>query len=168
MRKIAFILVIGFIASCTNHEVKIPEQSEMYEFASPVNVNEDGTEIYLNGFFKDVNLIDSVVAQNYITDLSSDKNWLKILPTENTKAVEELIIWINGNPYSIIILLDKKVEYTFQFNPKGKQYKSVQLAGNLNSWTPSENFIFEDNVWKYKVKLAPGKYHYQLSGHFDR
>ena len=162
MRKIAFLLIIGFIVACTNQELKIPEQPEMYEFASPVNINEDGTEIYLNGFFKNVDLIDSVITQNYITDLSTDKNWLKILPTEKTKAVEKLTVWINGNSYAIIILFDKKVEYTFQFNPKGKQYKSVQLAGNLNSWTPSENFILQDNVWEFKIKLAPGKYHYQL------
>ena len=162
MKKIALLLVMGFVVGCTNQGLKIPEQSEMYEFASPVYTSEDGTEIYLNGYFKNVDLIDSVISLNYNTELASDKNWVKILPTEYTKVVEDITVWINDYPYSIIILLDKKIEYTFQFNPNDKQYKSVQVAGNINSWTLGENFILEDNIWKYKIKLAPGKYHYQL------
>ncbi|MDA3953319.1 MAG: alpha-amylase family glycosyl hydrolase [Bacteroidales bacterium] len=163
MKNIIIILVIVIVASCSNNEVKIPQQSKMYEFASPVYTSEEGTEIYLNGFFKNVDLIDSVYSQNYTTELSLDKKWLVISPTENTKSVEDLTVWINGYNYTIIILFDKKTEYTFQFNPNGKQYKSVQIKGNFNSWTPSENFILEDSIWKYKVKLAPGKYHYQLA-----
>lgn len=162
MRQIAFLLIIGFITGCTKHELNIPEQSDMYEFASVIYANEDSTDIYLNGFFKDINSIDSVTNPNYSINLSNDKNWLNILPKANVKAIEELKVWISGVPYSMVILLNKKVEYTFQFNPEGEKYETIQVAGNLNSWTPSENFILEDNIWKYKIKLAPGKYHYQL------
>ena len=164
MKKITLIFLTVVIAftSCIKNNTEIPENSEMYEFASPVYASEEGTDIFLDGYFKKTDLIDSVTIINYTTNLTEDKKWLKISPSENARAIEKLTFWIDNYPYSLVILLDKKVEYTILFDPKGKQYKSVQVVGNINSWTPGENFIFEDNIWKYKLKLAPGKYHYQL------
>lgn len=162
MKKLVLIITIGFILGCTNQELKIPEQSEMYDFATPVYANEDGAEIYLNGYFKDVDLIDSITSINYTIELASEKNWVKIYPTEKAELLESLSVWIKGYSYSIIILLDKKINYTFQFDPNEKQVKSIQIAGTINSWTPSKNFVLNNGIWDYNVKLTPGKYHYQM------
>ncbi len=54
------------------------------------------------------------------------------------------------------------MNYTFELNDDKKQYHSVQVVGSFNNWTPSGDFLLEDNVWKYSLKLSPGKYQYQL------
>ncbi len=164
MKKIILIVLTVVIAftSCIKNNTKIPIDSEMYEFASPVYASEEGTDIFLNGYLKKADLIDSVTIINYTADLTKDKKRLKISPSENARAIEKLTVWINSYSYSLVILLDKKVEYTIQFDPKNRDYKTVQIAGNFNAWTPGENFILKEGVWKYKLKLAPGKYHYQL------
>ena len=162
MRKLFFLFIIALLSSCSEKELQFPEHSELYETASPVYVSEDGTDIYLNGYFKEIQKIDSVSNSNYDIVLSDDMNWLKVTPTDQAKAVEKLSVWISGTAYEIILLLDKKIEHSFLLDPKGKKIESVQIAGSFNSWTPSENFYKEENLWKYMIRLAPGKYHYQL------
>ena len=80
MKKITLFILTLIIAftSCVKNNMNIPENSEMYDFASPIYCNENGTEIYLNGYFKNVQLIDSVINQNYITELSFDKKRVKL------------------------------------------------------------------------------------------
>lgn len=162
MKKFAILLFVIALLSCSQEGVKFPDTSEMYEIGSPVYMNENGKEIYLDGFFKDVNLIDSVTNSHFDLKISEDKKWISATPTDKTNPVENLNVWINGYSYSIVVLMNKKIEYTFQFDPKNEKINSVQVSGNFNSWTPSDNFTLEDNIWKYKLKLAPGKYHYQL------
>jgi glycosidase len=162
MKNLLIIFFIFFSFACTQQKVTIPEQSEMYELALPVYVSEKGQEIALNGIFKNPEKIDSVIIPGYNYKLSKKNEYIQIIPKSDTKPVENLKIWIKGYPYSLILLFDKKVNYTFKLKDDKKQYHSVRIAGNFNNWTPSDDFLLEDNVWKYSIKLSPGKYHYQL------
>ncbi|MFP4024022.1 MAG: alpha-amylase family glycosyl hydrolase [Thiohalospira sp.] len=162
MKKLLIVLLILFNLGCTKQKLNIPEKSEMFELALPVYVNENGQEIALNGIFKNTEDIDSVTITGYKYTLSDKNEFIEITPAKETKPAEELKVWIDGYSYSIILLLDQKVEYTFQLKDDKKQYHSVQVAGSFNDWTPSESFKIEDNEWRYSVKLSPGKYQYQL------
>src|SRR6056297_556874 len=162
MKNLSIIFLIIFSFACTQQELTIPEKSEMYEPALPVYVSEEGQEIALNGIFKNIKEIDSVSIKNYKYTLSGNHELIQITPTQDTKPIETLTIWIEGYPYSILLLFDQKVNYTFALNDDKKQYHSVQVVGNFNNWTPSDKFLLEDGVWNYSVKLSPGKYHYQL------
>ena len=54
------------------------------------------------------------------------------------------------------------MEYTITFDPKGKDYKTVAMAGNFNGWTPGNTTFEQDgDVWKSTVNLNPGAYQYQ-------
>ena len=162
MKKLLIIFLIALSFACTRQKLTIPEKSEMYELALPVYVSEEGQEIALNGIFKNINKIDSVSIKGYIYNLSDNHELIQITPTQDTKPIETLTIWIEGYPYSILLLFDQKVNYTFALNDDKKQYHSVQVVGNFNNWTPSDKFLLEDGVWNFSVKLSPGKYHYQL------
>jgi len=162
MKHLPIIFLIIFSFACTQQELTIPEKSEMYELALPVYVSDKGQEIALDGIFKNINKIDSVSIKGYNYNLSDNLELIKITPTPDTKPIETLTIWIEGYPYSIILLFDQKVNYTFELNDDKKQYHSVQVVGNFNNWTPSGDFLLKDDVWKYSLKLSPGKYHYQL------
>ncbi|MGM0504426.1 MAG: alpha-amylase family glycosyl hydrolase [Bacteroidota bacterium] len=162
MKNLPIIFLIIFSFACTQQELTIPEKSEMYELALPVYVSEEGQEIALDGVFKNINKIDSVSIKGYNYNLSDNFELIQITPTTDTKPIETLTIWIEGYPYSILLLFDQKVNYTFELNDDKKQYHSVQVVGSFNNWTPSGDFLLEDNVWKYSLKLSPGKYQYQL------
>ncbi|HSH51340.1 MAG TPA: alpha-amylase family glycosyl hydrolase [Bacteroidales bacterium] len=162
MKKLLIIFLIIFSFACTQQQLNIPEKSEMYELALPVYVSEKGQEIALNGIFKNIDKIDSLSITGYNYNLSDNNEFIQMTPTPDTKPFETLTIWIEGYPYSILLLLDKKADYTFRLNDDKKQYHSVQVAGSFNDWSPSDDFMLEDNVWKYSLKLSPGKYHYQL------
>ncbi len=162
MRNLLIILLILFVYGCSNQKLNIPEKTEMYEPALPVYVSEGGQEIFLNGIFKNIERIDSVSVYGYSYHLSEKKDYIQIKPKSEANPVEELEVWIDGYPYSLILLLDKKVDYTFNLNDDKKQYHSVQVAGSFNDWTPSKNFLIKDDMWDYSLKLTPGKYHYQL------
>lgn len=162
MKKLLIVLLILFSFGCTKQKLNIPEKSEMHEVALPVYINEEGQEIALEGIFKNSGKIDSVSVVSYNYNLSDNNEYIKLSPTAKTNPIETLNIWIEGYSYSIILLLDKKVDYTFQLKDDKKQYHSVQVAGSFNDWTPSEGFMLEDNEWRYSVKLSPGKYQYQF------
>lgn len=54
----------------------------------------------------------------------------------------------------------------FNFKPEGKPAK-IFLAGNFNSWNPSDpKFLLKndspDGMWSITVKLAPGTYQYKF------
>ncbi len=161
--NLSFLIVLISLFGCSKSvELNIPEISEMYEASGPVYVNEEGSEIYLNGYFKQVEKIDSVKLANYNFELSKDRKWLNVKPTENSPALEELKVWMKGYSYSIILLYVKKVQYNFTFDSKGTIYKQVQLVGSFNSWTPSESLINENGLWTATLKLSPGRYQYQI------
>lgn len=162
MKKLLIVLLILFSLGCTKKKLNISEKSEMHEVALPVYINEEGQEIALEGIFKNSGKIDSVSVVGYNYNLSDNNEYIKLSPAAKTNPIETLNIWIEGYLYSIILLLDKKVDYTFQLKDDKKQYHSVQVAGSFNDWTPSENFMLEDNEWRYSVKLSPGKYQYQF------
>ena len=165
MNKINLFIAIAFFSlwGCNKSvELNIPETSEMYEVSGPVYINTEGSDIYLNGFFKQVEKIDSVILLNYSSKLSEDKKWIHVSPIENTPALEKMDVYIDGYDYSIILLYEKKINYSLTFDPKGINYQNVQIAGSFNSWTPSEKFIKDGEIWKTTLVLSPGKYQYQL------
>lgn len=156
------ILLISLFSCSKSVELNIPESSEMYEVSGPVYINPEGSDIYLNGYFRQVEKIDSVVTPNYTSKLSEDKKWVQVKPLENTPALEKMHVFIDGVSYSIILLYEKKINYTLAFDPEGVIYKNIQVAGNFNSWVPSESFVQDGDVWKTTLILSPGKYQYQL------
>lgn len=156
-----FILAIAFGCSKTI-EINIPVDTDMYEVSGPVYIAEEGSDIYLNGYFKHVENIDSVSLSNYDFELSADKQWLHVMPNANSTTLEEIKVWQEGYSYSLILLFEKKAQFEFVFNASGKNYKKVQLAGSFNNWTPSEPLENENGIWSVILELAPGKYQYQL------
>ena len=75
----------------------------------------------------------------------------------------ELKLWSEGHPTTVLLKRSQKIVYEFTFDPHGKTYQSVQLAGEMNDWTPKKNsFKLQGNVWKANVELNPGVYQYQL------
>jgi len=57
------------------------------------------------------------------------------------------------------------VDYTFTYDPKGKTYKKVQIAGQMNDWAPvlSPDLVLNDKgLYEVTLNLSPGTYLYQM------
>ena len=58
----------------------------------------------------------------------------------------------------------KKVMKKAPFSLMAPDARSVQLAGDFNSWNPEVNPLKKSSngVWKINLKLSPGRYEYRF------
>jgi len=164
-RKIITFLLIIFLIGCRQQSTQliIPTSSEIVGLASPVHLNVDSTIIYMEDYFNDVSLIDSVFLIDDKISLLSDKKEILIITDNNTPPLMELKVWFCDTSYSILVEKSRKKRVNLIFNPKGKNYKKVQLAGEMNGWNPSATFLkFNDSIWQTELLLNPGEYQYKI------
>lgn len=167
MKRLLFISIAFLLASCGAREI-IPhyaKKSEIHGLASVVQLTGESSEVILEDYFLDVSQIDSVVApSNFDVLMAADKKTVKLVSqSESIPQLSELKVWANGACYSLLMRKSRKQSVDFIYQPKGKQPKSVQLAGQINDWNPSKtNLEKVDGVWKITLQLNPGKYHYQV------
>lgn len=160
-------LILLSLASCQSKRVELvlPEKSEIWGLASVVNLPADTGSIVLGDFFDNPSLIDSVSAVKGIQfQLSNNKEILKVSVEQGSvKPLSIISIWIKGVKYAIAAKKSAKVLYEYQFDSKGKDYQTVQLAGDINGWQPIKTPLKNENgIWKITLTLNPGKYSYQV------
>ena len=167
MKRVLFISIAFLLASCGAREV-IPhyaQNSEICGLASVVQLAGEESEVILGDYFLDVSLIDTIIApRNFDVLMAADKKTVKLIAQSNSiPQLSELKVWANGACYSLLMRKSRKQLVNFTYQPKGKQPKSVQLAGQINDWNPSKtNLVKVDGVWETTLLLNPGKYHYQV------
>ena len=171
MKRISsFYLLLFVIAiactSCNFNKINYPKESAVFGLASPVVLEKVQTDILMSDYFKDVSLIDSVSVPDALkAKLSKDKKILSLTPSDvnNIPVFSDLRVWIKGFPYSIPAKRSLKIARKYLFDPSGNTYKSVQLAGDFNSWNPkSTELEFKDGLWQIELTLNPGRYCYQV------
>jgi len=145
--------------------MELPEVSQVNGIAAPVLLQPDSTVIELQDYFSSPRSIDSVFMDKKLDfRISSDSMQMTILPRErNFPRLSAMTVWIGGFPYTLLLEKSPKIWIHFSFDPKGKKYKTVQLAGEMNDWNPKKNWlILKDNLWQTDLLLFPGKYQYQM------
>ncbi len=167
MKRILIISFVSLLTSCGAREI-IPnysKESDISGLASIIQLAGNETEVQLDDYFMDVSAIDSVVAPPYFnTALSDDGKILKFTAKgEEIQRLSELKVWIDDVCYSLLMRKNRRLSVDIAIKLEGKQPKSVQLKGQMNDWNPSKtNLELIDDVWKTKLLLNPGKYHYQV------
>lgn len=167
MNRILIVFLALLFASCGVNDT-IPyyvKTSEVNGLASVIQLAGGETEIILEDYFMDVSLIDSVVApSNFDAFMSADKKRVRLVSqNEPISQLSELKVWSNAGCYSLLMRKSRKLNVEISFQPKGKQPKTVQLAGQINDWNPAKTNLQNDNgKWKTNLLLNPGKYQYQV------
>ena len=113
----------------------------------------------------DLNLIDSVTIPAFLDgDLSDDKKFIKLKVKSNDMPnLMTLKVWEGDFHYSILIKKSKKLTHTYFFDPKGKTYKEIRIAGEMNAWNSlGSKLELVDGKWQIDFNLQPGVYQYQL------
>lgn len=173
MKKVFIIsLAFGILASCLNNQnnqnkqnnqslLNMPDQNDLY---MPILFTIGLNQFNLSGTLEDYRQIDSVFSSGLM-----DLNWetktgdLSFVAPEDAEWITPVYFFNQGKAICILFKKSGKVNFTFKFDPQGKKYHSVQMAGTINDWNPdATNFSFDGKVWKTNLLLNPGKYNYQL------
>jgi len=165
-RPVVLPVLLLLLYACTGREDipvdKIPRTTGLM---APVVLQPDSTVLILQDYFLRPVKLDSVRLDPSLTfTISADTTRMVILT--GRKAIPKMsgmTFWIKGIPYSLLLERSRKTWQRITFDPKGKTYKRVQLAGEVNSWNPANTYLtLKDGIWQTDLLLNPGKYQYQL------
>ncbi|MFH1161592.1 MAG: alpha-amylase family glycosyl hydrolase [bacterium] len=170
MKKLSIPLgtlsLLFMILSCIRvPDLHVAEHSLLPKMAPPVTLQSDSTVIVLADYFRQPQLIDSVVTDPSVKSAFSADSALLILKpaTQKIPLLSVLEVWAQGTSYSILLKRSPEVWVNVTFQSKGKEYKKVQLAGQMNDWNPARcNFKQTDGTWEGFLFLFPGNYQYKL------
>ncbi|MDR1543432.1 MAG: hypothetical protein LBS50_03275 [Prevotellaceae bacterium] len=169
MKKPFFLASIMLLAACGQQvRLNLPADSgKIVGLNSLTMVNVGENIINLQDFVLNCEEIDSVTIN--VTDaarLASNKQTAKIVVDKDFPNFADLKIWIDGVPYSIPLRKSDKIDCKFTFNPNGKTYKKVQIAGQMNNWVASMSpdlQLNSDGMYEVTLNLSPGTYLYQIA-----
>ncbi len=172
MKKFIFpflILAIIFINSCDDtkqvQEFKFPEINLIVGLASPVNLNNDSTSVFIRDYFPYKVHFDSIICdKNLKFEFSKDTSSLKLtVISDSLPKLSILKFYLLGTHQDILLKKSEKIKQIFSFNNAGKTYKKVQIKGEMNAWNPNNtNLKFENGSWKTEFEIEPGKYQYLI------
>ncbi|MCK5857066.1 MAG: hypothetical protein KAG64_06220 [Bacteroidales bacterium] len=166
MNKITSIILLVFISiiivSCAKKSDSI-STNQFDALISPQNLTYDNNILYLNDFVSDALAIDSVVIDHKKIDFYQSKKQIVIYATDFNSPLLLMKIWLKNKSTDVMLIKSRKQKYLFSYNSHGASYDSVQLASEINGWTPSNtNLEWHDSSWQQVLFLAPGKYAYQI------
>ncbi len=144
-----------------------PENENNLNINSLLTLDVGENKIFLQDFILNVTEIDSVNCTDQHIDIkiSQDKSTAILTVNEAMDQFVDVQIWVKGIPFSVPCRKTDKVNYKFTFNPQGKSFKKVQIAGQMNDWTPSRmpDLILNDKgLYEITLNLSPGSYLYQM------
>lgn len=163
-KMILLVLICSFISVKVFAQGKFPAVHAISNVVAPVTLNQDTTTIYLSDFFIKPEQIDSVSFSRGIKhEWDKKQQTIMVTAQEGMRPLGEMKLWNKGTAYSVVLKRSAKKTYEFIYDPKGANVSTVQLAGEMNDWTPKKTpFNKDGDKWKASVDLNPGTYQYQL------
>ena len=167
MRKITLLfLSVLTLAACTKTGLNLPADSNNNINLNTLLTLKSGVNnVFTQDYILNVSEIDSISIPGIDAALSADKTTITLNITPETPAFFNTTIWVKGVPYAVPCRKTDKVDYTFTYDPKGKTYKKVQIAGQMNDWAPvlSPDLVLNDKgLYEVTLNLSPGTYLYQM------
>jgi len=167
MRLILCFCFFSLLLACKPKldELPIPGQSLAENAFIPCTLNPDTTILYMQDYFSDVSVIESVSTDSRLNaTLSADKKNCTIISTnKEVPALSLLKIKAGGHYYNLLLKKSRKIKHTIRYQAESDTVKQVQLAGDINGWTPSMHpFVRRGSVWELELTINPGSYAYLL------
>jgi glycosidase len=166
-----FVLVLFALVVITACQPKLnfPTDSDNNKnLNSLVTLKVGANTIYLQDFVMNPAEIDSITSSSskLSCKIDSSKVTATFMVLKDMEHFVDTKLWIKGVPYSIPCRKTDKVDYTFTFDPQGKTYQKVLIAGQMNDWTASKTPELKLNakgLYEVPLYVSPGTYLYQLS-----
>ncbi|MDD3077781.1 MAG: alpha-amylase family glycosyl hydrolase [Paludibacter sp.] len=167
MKYLLKLLIIATLVSC-QAKLNFPAQSEDNINLNTLTTLEIGENIiHLQDFILNPAEIDSITSSSrkLQIQLSNDKQIATLTAQKDMEQFVNIKIWIKGITYSLPCRKTDKTDYTFTYNPHGKTYEKVQIAGQMNDWTPAQTpdlHLNDKGLYELTMNLSPGTYLYQM------
>ena len=167
MRKLTVLfLSVLVLTACTKTGLNLPADSNNNINLNTLLTLKSGVNnVFTQDYILNIAEIDSISIPGIDAALSADKTTITLNITPETPAFFNTTIWVKGVPYAVPCRKTDKVDYTFTYDPKGKTYKKVQIAGQMNDWAPvlSPDLVLNDKgLYEVTLNLSPGTYLYQM------
>lgn len=169
MRKtlVCCALLAVTLCGCKKYTLDLPAESSINVGLNSFITLDAGKNIFqTKDYILDPSKVDSVTIDNkmLITQLSDDKSTFSVIAGKMA-PLQNVALWVEGVPYSILCKRNDEVEFTFRYNPGDKRWKRVQIAGQMNDWVPSlhpDLTLNSDSLYEVTFRVSPGTYLYQL------
>ena len=168
MNKI-FILIFAVTAfiAC-QPKLDLPTDSENSQnLNSLITLKIGSNKVYLQDFVINPLDIDSITSssEHLVCQVDSNKMTANFTASKEMEHFVDVKLWTKGIPYSVPCRKTDKIDYVFTFNPQGKSYKKVQIAGQMNDWAPiftPDLQMNKSGLYEVTLNISPGTYLYQM------
>ena len=140
-----------------------PGQDPVTGLATPVKLEPGKTEIYLSDYVTNPSIIDSVFIAGEKIETGKDKSRIFYRQPVDFAPMDVMEVYTSKGKFSVPVMKSKKMKYEFVFDPEGKDYGTIGLAGEFNGWTDARTQLTEEEgLWKITLYLDRGRYQYQV------
>ncbi|VBB45764.1 conserved exported hypothetical protein [uncultured Paludibacter sp.] len=165
--KLSIILfAVLTLSACQKPALNLPADNENNRNLNTLLTLKIGNDtVFTQDYILNPNEIDSVSSFDVKPVLTDKKTKMMLNVSPQTPAFFNITIWVKGVPYSIPCRKTDKIDYKFTFDPQGKTYKRVQIAGQMNDWAPNlspDLQLNEKGIYEVTLNLSPGSYLYQM------
>ncbi|MFN8393874.1 MAG: alpha-amylase family glycosyl hydrolase [Bacteroidia bacterium] len=160
---VLFLAACGSKTETTTTETKpLPASIGLF---SPIQLGIDSTEIFMEDYFPNGEWPDSIHMDSHVK-WTADKATKRIVTHGKDDALpwlSTLDLWFGKQQYNILVRRAREVDVAVTFDPKGKTFSQVQVAGEINGWNPANSPMqLLDGKWQAHFLLNPGRYQYQI------
>ena len=162
------MIVLGSTA-CKQSSLDFPSNSVNNKNLNSLLTLKIGKNVlFLQDFIMNPSEIDSITSSSSKLVCRIDTNRVNadLVVAPDMEHFVDIKLWMKGVPYSVPCRKTDKIDYLFTFNPQGKIYKKVQIAGQMNDWVPSlspDLKLNKKGFYEVTLNLSPGTYLYQMS-----
>jgi hypothetical protein len=158
MVKYTLLLLLPLLFSC-NSALKNNAGADLAQGTlSYIRLDAAEQLIPIQDFFIENNP-DSIKVSTGFKVKNENKNW-RILSEKDAPLLGLISCFIKGKKYDLVLIKSNKISVELKFSfPNAKK---VQIAGEMNNWSPLKLEKTADGDWIYKADMSPGKYQYQI------
>jgi glycosidase len=169
MHKIYLLLIVPFLFIACQPALNTPPAAvDNQKLNSLMTLEVGSNQFNLQDFILNIRAVDSVTSTSEFLkiQLSGDKQIVQLDVLPAMEHFVDLKIWVKGVVFSVPCRKSDKAPYVFTFHPQGKKYNRVQIAGQMNDWTPGNSpdlQLNEAGLYEVTLNLSPGTYLYQMN-----
>ena len=168
LTKTLITIALGGLIACSPSLNVPPADINNLRLNSLLTLETGENTIYAQDFIADIAQLDSVTVTGEGVEvmLYNNRRLVKVTLHEDASHWMDLNFWIRGNVYSVPCRKTDKQTFRFEYDPLGTKPGRVQLAGQMNDWTPSATpdlQLNENGRYEVELYLSPGTYLYQMN-----
>lgn len=159
-------LFIAILISCSSVSFAQAQHDVTLSDWMPLTLEPDTTIVYLEDLFVSAGQVEQVQGPAWLqTKLNkSEKTFLIITTGRNIPPISIIDIKAAGTVYNLVVYKSKKEQVAITFNPQGKSYQSVAIAGDMNGWNPALTpLTLKNGIWETTMLMNPGRYQYLIA-----